>query len=218
MTGSPPGPVVLGTAAFAVPILESLAGSRHRPSLVVTRVDSKAGRGLRESVTPVAEAACTLGLPVVKTSHPSSVAGIPEGCRFAVSAAFGLWLPAKFIALFPQGVLNVHPSLLPKYPGLDTHARAMAAGDAEHGASVHVVTPELDGGPVLAQVRMPLLAGDTAESVARRLLAREHPLLVQSVRAISEGRAQLGAQRIQYDGRWLERPLQLDERDELRLV
>lgn len=135
-----------------------------------------------------------------------------------VCAGYMRLISPEAVRRFEARMINIHPSLLPKYPGLDTHARALAAGDAEHGASVHVVTPELDGGPVLAQVRMPLLAGDTAESVARRLLAREHPLLVQSVRAISEGRAQLGAQRIQYDGRWLERPLQLDERDELRLV
>ncbi len=169
MTGSPPGPVFLGTAAFAVPILESLAGSRHRPSLVVTRVDSKAGRGLRESVTPVAAAACALGLPVVKTAHPSSVAGIPEGCRFAVSAAFGLWLPAKFIALFPQGVLNVHPSLLPRHRGPCPVERAILEGDPETGVSFMLTDSGWDTGPVASVIRTPVGVDEDSGMLSSRL-------------------------------------------------
>lgn len=88
--------------------------------------------------------------------------------------------PAALVAW--QGrIINVHPSLLPKYPGLDTHQRAIDAGDSEHGASVHYVTAELDGGPVIAQTRMPIQAGETVESVAARLLPLEHELLVGTV-------------------------------------
>ncbi|HYC69432.1 phosphoribosylglycinamide formyltransferase [Brevundimonas sp.] len=73
-------------------------------------------------------------------------------------------------------MLNIHPSLLPKYPGLDTHARALAAGDAEAGCSVHRVTEGVDEGPVLGQARVPVLADDTAETLAQRVLAAEHRL------------------------------------------
>lgn len=73
-------------------------------------------------------------------------------------------------------MLNIHPSLLPKYPGLDTHARALAAGDVEAGCTVHVVTEGVDEGPVLAQAAVPVRPGDTAESLAARVLAAEHAL------------------------------------------
>ena len=88
--------------------------------------------------------------------------------------------PAALVAW--QGrIINIHPSLLPKYPGLDTHQRAIDAGDAEHGASVHYVTAELDGGPVIAQTHLPIHADDTPERLALRLLPLEHELLVSTV-------------------------------------
>ncbi|KFN44421.1 phosphoribosylglycinamide formyltransferase [Arenimonas oryziterrae] len=112
-------------------------------------------------------------------------------------------------------MINIHPSLLPNYPGLDTHARALAAGDGEHGASVHVVIPELDAGPVLAQVRVPVLAGDNADTLAQRVLAREHALLVETVKAIADGRLRLGADVIGYRDAALSAPLRLNSVDRL---
>ena len=82
-------------------------------------------------------------------------------------------------------MINIHPSLLPRHPGLRTHARALAAGDPEHGASVHQVMPDVDAGARSAQARVPVAPGDDAEALAQRVLAREHPLLVADVRAIS---------------------------------
>lgn len=88
--------------------------------------------------------------------------------------------PAALVAW--QGrIINIHPSLLPKYPGLDTHQRAIDACDVEHGASVHYVTAELDGGPVIAQARLPIHADDTTQTLATRLLPLEHQLLVSTV-------------------------------------
>ncbi len=80
-------------------------------------------------------------------------------------------------------MLNIHPSLLPKYKGLDTHARAIAAGDAEGGCSVHVVTAALDDGAVVAQARVPILPGDTPEMLADRVLIEEHRLYPAAVAA-----------------------------------
>lgn len=98
-----------------------------------------------------------------------------------VLAGFMRVLTAATVERFAGRMLNIHPSLLPKHRGLHTHAAALAAGDAEHGASVHLVTAELDGGPVLAQVRMPIEPGDTPEMLAARLLPLEHGLLVSTL-------------------------------------
>jgi len=108
-------------------------------------------------------------------------------------------------------MINIHPSLLPKYRGLDTHRRALEAGDLMHGASVHRVTRELDGGPLIAQVRMRIERGDDAISLARRLLPLEHRLLVACVGAIAAGELGFAGQcGVLYRGSALQRPLQLD--------
>ncbi len=114
---------------------------------------------------------------------------------------------------FEERMINIHPSLLPRHPGLDTHARALAAGDAEHGASVHAVIPALDAGPLLAQVRLRVTDGDDAASLARRLLPREHALLVASVDLLARGRVRLHADHVEVDGRRLAAPLQLRDDD-----
>lgn len=91
-------------------------------------------------------------------------------------AGFMRILTPGFVAHWEGRMLNIHPSLLPKYRGLNTHARAIEAGDAQAGCSVHEVTAELDGGPVLGQARVPILPGDTAETLAARVLEMEHRL------------------------------------------
>lgn len=85
-------------------------------------------------------------------------------------------LSPEFVAGWKRRILNIHPSLLPKYKGLETHARAIEAGDAEAGCSVHFVTAALDDGPIIAQARVPVLPGDTAASLAARVLVEEHRL------------------------------------------
>lgn len=91
-------------------------------------------------------------------------------------AGFMRVLTAGFIQRWQGRILNIHPSLLPLYKGMDTHARALADGATRHGCSVHLVTPELDGGPVLLQAEVPVLAGDTPATLAARVLAEEHRL------------------------------------------
>jgi phosphoribosylglycinamide formyltransferase-1 len=106
-------------------------------------------------------------------------------------------------------MINLHPSLLPSYPGLQTHERVLAAGDSLHGASVHYVTAELDGGPLIAQVRMPVVAGDTAEALAARLRPLERHLLIRVVELITQGRLALGPSTVEFDGQALAAPLQI---------
>lgn len=107
---------------------------------------------------------------------------------WVICAGYMRILSAAFVERFRGRLLNIHPSLLPKFRGLHTHARALEAGDAEHGASVHFVIPELDAGAVIAQAPVPVLASDTAESLATRVLQVEHPLLVHVARLAADGR------------------------------
>ena len=101
-------------------------------------------------------------------------------------AGFMRILTPAFVERFHGRMLNIHPSLLPKYPGLHTHQRALDAGDTEAGCTVHEVTPVLDDGPILGQARVPVLAGDTAETLAARVLSREHLLYPAVLRRFAE--------------------------------
>ena len=129
---------------------------------------------------------------------------------WVVCAGYMRILGGGFIARFAGRLLNIHPSLLPKYKGLRTHARALEAGDTEHGASVHFVVPELDAGTVVAQARIPVLPGDTPETLASRLLPREHALLLAVLRLASAGRIAEQGATAWLDGHPLLKPLQLD--------
>jgi phosphoribosylglycinamide formyltransferase-1 len=98
-----------------------------------------------------------------------------------------------FIKRFPRRIVNIHPSLLPAFPGLRTHARALAAGVKVHGATVHLVTPALDDGPIVIQGVVPVLAGDDEDRLAARVLAIEHRIYPQAVRWFVEGRVEFAA-------------------------
>ena len=102
-------------------------------------------------------------------------------------AGFMRVLSDGFVQRWQGKLLNIHPSLLPKYKGLDTHQRALDAGDAEHGASVHWVTTELDSGEIILQQRIPILAGDTAESLKERVHALEHSIYPQALKKVAKG-------------------------------
>lgn len=105
-------------------------------------------------------------------------------------AGFMRILTPVFMARFPRRILNIHPSLLPSFPGLHTHRRALDAGVKLHGCTVHVVTSALDAGPIVAQAAVPVLAGDTEESLAARVLQAEHRIYPQAVRWFLEGRVE----------------------------
>lgn len=107
---------------------------------------------------------------------------------WVVCAGYMRILGDGFVQRFAGRLVNIHPSLLPKHRGLHTHRRALEAGDAEHGASVHWVTPELDAGAVIAQTRIAIQPGDTPETLAARLLPAEHALLLETLRGLVDGR------------------------------
>ncbi|WP_342624568.1 phosphoribosylglycinamide formyltransferase [Pseudomonas alkylphenolica] len=120
--------------------------------------------------------------------------------QLVVLAGFMRILSAGFVRHYQGRLLNIHPSLLPKYKGLHTHQRALEAGDKEHGCSVHFVTEELDGGPLVVQAVIPVELDDTPERLAQRVHRQEHQIYPLAVRWFAEGRLRLGEHGALLDG------------------
>ena len=121
-----------------------------------------------------------------KAAHEAAIHRqlVAWSAEFVCLAGFMRLLSAAFLAPWSDRIINIHPSLLPRHKGLDTHARALAAGDAEHGCSVHHVTTGMDEGPVIAQARVPILAEDTPETLGARVLIAEHSLYPNALRQL----------------------------------
>jgi phosphoribosylglycinamide formyltransferase-1 len=134
-----------------------------------------------------------------------------SGAGLIALAGYMRVLSASFVRKYRGRMLNIHPSLLPRFKGLHTHRRALEAGEREHGASVHFVTAELDGGPLICQARVPVLPGDSEQTLAARVLAREHRIYPKAVGLIADGRIQLNADQVLLDGRALAAPLNDDD-------
>lgn len=132
-----------------------------------------------------------------------------------VCAGYMRLISETAVQRFPDRMINIHPSLLPAYPGLRTHARALAAGDVRHGASVHVVIPALDAGQVIARAEVAVREGDTEASLAAKVLEREHPLLVQCVKGLSEGTIRVAGTQIFWNGQPVAQPLLLGPENRL---
>ncbi|HHL22766.1 MAG TPA: phosphoribosylglycinamide formyltransferase [Aliiroseovarius sp.] len=181
--------LISGRGSNMVALAQSMTGDHPaRPCLVVSNRPGAAGL----------TAARDLGIPAALVDHTA----FPDRAAFEAQltatlerarpdiiclAGFMRILSPGFVGRWQGRILNIHPSLLPKYKGLDTHARALAAGDTEAGCSVHLVTPELDGGPVLGQARVPILPGDTPEILAQRVLGQERLLYPAVLRRFAEG-------------------------------
>jgi phosphoribosylglycinamide formyltransferase-1 len=182
--------LISGGGSNMVALARSMAGDHPARPVVVLANDPAAG-GLAR--------AAEMGIPVAVVDH-RPFGGDRAGFEAALGAALAPHAPdviclAGFMRILTAGfigpragrILNIHPSLLPKYPGLQTHARAIAAGDAEAGATVHEVTADLDAGPLLGQARVPVLPGDTPESLAARVLVQEHLLYPAVLRRFVTG-------------------------------
>jgi len=134
-----------------------------------------------------------------------------SGAQLVVLAGYMRILDPAVTAQWTGRMINIHPSLLPKYRGLHTHRRALKAGDPEHGASVHFVSAELDGGPVIAQARIAIHPGDTEDALASRLLSQEHRLLTACVGAIARGEVHERNGKVLFNGQPLPAPLRLGD-------
>ena len=130
-----------------------------------------------------------------------------RGASVVVLAGFMRILSPASAARYAGRMLNIHPSLLPKYTGLHTHRRVLEAMDAEHGASVHFVTAELDGGPLVLQSKVPVHHGDTEAELAARVQATEYVIYPRAIGMIADGRLAWDEGRVRLDGKLLEAPL-----------
>lgn len=182
--------LISGGGSNMVALAQSMSGDHPaRPCLVLSNDPS--AKGL--------ERAAALGIPTAAIDHrpfgkdraafeaallPALEAAAPD---IIALSGFMRVLTAGFVDRFKGRMLNIHPSLLPKYPGLHTHARALEAGDAEAGCTVHEVTPVLDDGPILGQAHVPILPGDTPETLAARVLVQEHRLYPAVLRRFAAG-------------------------------
>ena len=182
--------LISGGGSNMVALVKSMTGDHPARAVLVLSNDPQAG-GL--------EKARALGVPTAAVDH-KPFGKDREGFEAALNAELEKAAPdiiclAGFMRILTPGfiekwqgrMLNIHPSLLPKYKGLNTHARAIEAGDAEAGCSVHEVTAELDGGPILGQARVPIEPGDTPETLAARILPMEHQLYPAVLRRFAGG-------------------------------
>jgi phosphoribosylglycinamide formyltransferase-1 len=130
-----------------------------------------------------------------------------EAHELVVLAGFMRILSPQFVARYAGRMLNIHPSLLPRYRGLNTHRRVLAAGDTQHGASVHFVTAELDSGPIILQSRIPVLPGDTETALAERVHASEHVIYPKVIGWVAQQRLVFREGRAWFDGEPLDEPM-----------
>ncbi|MCB1723125.1 MAG: phosphoribosylglycinamide formyltransferase [Chromatiaceae bacterium] len=215
-----PLPVTTGTTPLSVVVLISGGGTNLQ-----ALIDTAPRRGFRiagvisnrPAVKGLARAAAAgIATRVVDhTAHPDR-AGFDAALAAAIDAfapdlvvlaGFMRILTPAFVDRYRGRMINIHPSLLPAFQGLHTHRRALEAGVAEHGASVHFVTAELDGGPVIAQARVAVEADDDEDRLAARVLAREHVLLPQVVEWFALGRLAMRDGRVWFDGTAIAQPL-----------
>jgi phosphoribosylglycinamide formyltransferase 1 len=211
-----------GYAKQPIVILISGRGSNMR-ALIERSQDADAAYTVSKVFSDKPEAAglrtardlgiATQVLPAAKSEdragYDRALSAAIEQCSpsLIVLAGFMRILSAQFVSRFAGKILNIHPSLLPKYPGLHTHRRVLEAREPQHGATVHFVTEELDGGPPIIQARVAVTANDDEASLAARVQAEEHRIYPLAVRWFSEGRLRYDAGRAWLDGRILHEPV-----------
>lgn len=208
--------LISGSGTNLQAIIDAVAADNLPVELIAVLSDRPHAYGLQR-----AKAA---GIPAIAVDYKSFASRSDYDAKLArelealrpdliVLAGYMRILPATTVNAYLGRMLNVHPSLLPAYPGLDTYARAMAAGEQQHGATVHFVTPELDAGPGIVQYRVPIKPGDTEASLRHRVQTGEYRIYPQAIRWIAEGRLQLSGNTVFLDNQALAGPV-LVEGDE----
>ena len=195
-------------------ILDRVAAATLRvtPALVISDVhDARALR--RASTAGVATKVIAPGDYVSKDAWNEAIAIelLAAGVSLVVLAGFMRIIGAQVLAEFSGRILNIHPSLLPRYPGLNTYKKVLAAGDSWHGTSVHFVTEELDGGPVIAQAMLPVDAQDDESTLRQRVLTAEHWLYPLVISWFADGRLEMRAAQAWLDGKALPEPVRFAE-------
>ncbi len=203
--------LVSGRGSNLQAIVDAIAGGTLDAELVGVFSDRPDALALERAPQPLRWSADAKAFPT-RDAFDAALGDAVAAVRsdWVVCAGYMRILGDGFVRRFRGRLLNIHPSLLPKYRGLHTHRRALKAGDTEHGASVHFVDPELDAGAVIAQVRIPVLAGDTPDALAGRLLPQEHRLMLATLALCTAGRVEEREAAVHVDGHALFTPLRLD--------
>jgi phosphoribosylglycinamide formyltransferase-1 len=189
-------------------VAKVLSDKSDAPGLALAR-----GLGVPAQAVPAPAAAQAVAAGATeRAAYDVKLAAAIRECSpsLIVLAGFMRILSAPFVAEFAGRILNIHPSLLPKYPGLHTHRRALEAHEVQHGATVHFVTEQLDGGPPIIQARIAVAANDDEASLTARVQAQEHRIYPLAVRWFCEGRLRYRAGRAWLDGVELREPVQFE--------
>ena len=195
----PLGVLISGRGSNLQAVIDAIADGRLRARIAVVISNRADAPGLQR--------AAAAGIETLVLSHrdASSRAAYDErlvgelterGARLVVLAGFMRLLGPAFCAAFPNAILNVHPSLLPAFPGVDAQHQAFDAGVKVSGATVHFVTPELDAGPIILQAAVPVHSGDTADTLSARILEQEHRILPEAIQLVVDGRCRVDGQRV----------------------
>lgn len=170
-------------------LIEAAAAEDYPAEIVLVLSNRANAAGLETARAMGVQAVAVPGKPFGpdRLGHEQAVQAELEasGVEIVCLAGYMRILTPYLVGQWAGRMLNIHPSLLPAYPGLDTHNRVLAAGEAEHGCTVHLVTEGMDEGPVLAQARVPVLAGDDEASLAARVLAQEHVIYPAALAALA---------------------------------
>jgi phosphoribosylglycinamide formyltransferase-1 len=197
--------LISGRGSNMAALIEAASDAAYPAEIVLVASNEPAAEGLAR--------AAAAGIPTAVVDHRRfgkdreaferalQAELIGHGVELVCLAGFMRLLTPWFVGLWQGRLLNIHPALLPAFKGLDTHARALAAGAKEHGATVHFVVPEMDSGPIVAQGAVPVRPGDTAATLAARVLEVEHRIYPQALRLVAQGRVQLDGDRCLIDGR-----------------
>jgi phosphoribosylglycinamide formyltransferase 1 len=209
--------LISGSGSNMVAIAQACSAGQIPAEVVIVIADTAAAGGIQRAqqlglATRIVDRRGFLrqGRPDRAAFEAALAAAITaSGADYVILAGFMRVLSAEFVAQYAGHMLNIHPSLLPRHKGLDTHARALAAGDNEHGASVHFVTPELDGGPLIAQAVVAVLPGDEVASLSGRVHAQEHKLYPMVIEWLTRGRLRWNGGTPSLDGAPLGAPVRI---------
>jgi phosphoribosylglycinamide formyltransferase-1 len=206
--------LISGEGSNLQALIDAAQADRLGARIVAVVSNRGAARGLERARAAGIEA---LHLPAVRGQARSDYDTALQSLLAArkpdliVLAGFMRIIGPDLVEQFAGRMLNLHPSLLPQYPGLDTHRRVLDAGERWHGATVHFVTAELDAGPAIIQYRLAIRPGDTPETLAQRVHVGEHIILPRAVSWFAAGRLSLAGGSVMLDGRALRKPVAVDE-------
>lgn len=197
------GVLISGRGSNMVALAEACASPDHPADIAVVVANDADAPGLRK--------AAEIGIPTDVVDHRDypgresfEEALLPvlaaRDVEAVALAGFMRLLSSRFLSAFPERVLNIHPSLLPAFPGLDAHEQALEHGVRWSGCTVHMVTEEMDAGPIVLQAAVPVRQDDDVDSLSARILTQEHRIYPEAVRLLAQGRVQVQGRRVKIDG------------------